>query len=145
MDLEKYLNEKEKISKNYTNIIDDLIIWYPRSISDAVEQLQALGLPASEENIINIGNAGGVTIKSKVEQLQAAGRVLNKRVKHLNNSMPLEAYYYYINDYELFFSDKYDSKIFEELYFTDETIKENKEEFKKLRVHYFNKMYEMWE
>ena len=144
MDLEEYLNKKEKISKNYTNIIDDLIIWYPRSISDAVEQLNKLGLPASEENIINIGNAGGVTIKSKVEQVAAAGRVLNKRMKVLNNSMPLEAYYYYINDYELFFSDKYDSEIFKELDFTEKTITENKEEFKKLREKYFNKMYEMW-
>ena len=143
MDLEEYLNKKEKISKKYTNIIDKLVIWYPRSISDAVEQLQALGLPASEGNIVMLP-AGGVTIKSKVEQVAAAGRVLDKRLKHLNNSMPLEAYYYYINDYELFFSDKYDSEIFEELYFTDETIKENKEEFKKLREKYFNKMYEMW-
>lgn len=144
MDLEKYLNKKEKISKSYTKIIDDLLVWYPRSISDAVEQLQALGLPASRENLIMLP-AGGVTIKAKVEQVEAAGRVLEKRMKHLNNDMAVEAYYYYINDYELFFSDKYDSEIYKELYFSDETIQENKEEFKKLREKYFNKMYEMWE
>ena len=143
MELEEYLNKKEKISKKYNKIINDLVIWYRRSISDAVEQLQALGLPASEENLITLP-AGGVTIKSKVEQLQAAGRVLDKRMKFLNNKFPLEAYYYYINDYELFFSDKYDSEIFKELSFTEEIIKENKEEFKKLREKYFNKMYEMW-
>lgn len=143
MDLEEYLNKKEKISKKYNKIINDLVIWYPRSINDSVQQLQALGLPASEENLIRLP-AGGFTIKLKVEQVAAAGRVLNKRMKYLNNSMPLEAYYYYINDYELFFSDKYDPEIFEELYFTDETIQENKEEFKKLKEKYFNKMYEMW-
>ena len=143
MDLGEYLNKKEKISKKYNKIINDLVIWYPKTINDAVEQLQALGLPASEENLIMLP-AGGVTIKSKVEQLQAAGRVLDKRMKFLNNKFPLEAYYYYINDYELFFSDKYDSEIFEELYFTDETIKENLNGFKKLREKYFNKMYELW-
>ena len=143
MDLGEYLNKKEKISKKYNKIINDLVIWYPKNISDAEEQLNKLGLPASKENIVMLP-AGGVTINSKVEQVAAAGRVLDKRMKWLNNNMPLEAYYYYINDYELFFSDKYDSEIFEELYFTDETIQENKEEFKKIRVHYFNKMYEMW-
>ena len=144
MEIDIYLNEKEKISKNYTKIIDECVIWYPRSISDAVEQLQALGLPASEENLINIGNAGGVTIKSKVEQVAAAGRVLNKRIKRLNNNMPLEAYNYYINDYELFFSDITESKIYKELDFTDETIRKNKEQFKIIRNDYFKKMEEMW-
>ena len=143
MDLEEYLNKKEKISKSYTKIIEKYVIWYPKTINDAVEQLQALGLPAAPEKLINIG-AGGVTIKSKVEQVAAAGRVLDKRIKVLNNSMPLEAYYYYINDYELFFSDITESEIFEELYFSEETIQENKEEFKKLREKYFNKMYELW-
>ena len=143
MDLEEYLNKKEKISKNYTKIINDLVIWYPRSISDAVQQLQALGLPASEENLIMLP-AGGVTIKSKVEQLQAAGRVLDKRMKLLNYKFPLEAYYYYLNDYELFFSDITEYEIYKELDFTEETIQENKEEFKKLKEKYFNKMYEMW-
>ena len=143
MDLEEYLNKKEKISKKYNKIINDLVIWYPRSISDAVEQLQALGLPASEENLIMLP-AGGVTIKSKVEQLQAAGRVLDKRLKHLNNSMSLEAYYYYINDYELFFSGITESEIYKEIDFSEETIRKNKEQFKKIRNDYFKKMYEIW-
>ena len=143
MDLEEYLNKKEKISKKYQKIINDLVIWYPKNKEDAILQLEKLGIPAASQELI-ILPAGGVTVKSKVEQVAAAGRVLDKRMKFLNNKFPLEAYYYYINDYELFFSDKYDSEIFEELYFTDETIQENKEEFKKLKEKYFNKMYEMW-
>ena len=143
LNLNKYLTEKEKISRNYEKILNDCVIWYPRNKEDAILQLEKLGIPAVSQKLI-ILPAGGVTVKSRLEQVAAAGRVLDKRLKHLNNSMPLEAYYYYINDYELFFSDKDDSEIYKELYFTDETIKENKEEFKKLRVHYFNKMYEMW-
>ena len=143
MDLEEYLNIKEKISRKYEKVLNDTVIWYPKSKEDAILQLEKLGIPAASQKLI-ILPAGGVTVNSRLEQVAAAGRVLDKRMKHLNNSMPLEAYYYYINDYELFFSDKYDSEIFKELYFTDETIQENKEEFKKLRAHYFNKMYEMW-
>ena len=144
MKIDLYLNKKEKISKNFEKIINECVIWYPRSINDAVEQLQALGLPAKEDNIINIGNAGGVTIKSKVEQVAAAGRVLNKRIKRLNNNMPLEAYNYYIDNADLFFSDITDSEIFEELDFTEEIINKNSEKFKEIRKEYFNKMYDLW-
>ena len=143
MDLKTYLNEKKKITENYEKVLNKTVIWYPKSKEDAILQFEKLGIPAVSQKFISIG-AGGITVQSKAEQVAAAGRVLDKRMKWLNNNMPLEAYYYYINDYELFFSDKYDSEIFEELYFTDETIQENKEEFKKLRVHYFNKMYELW-
>lgn len=89
-DLNKYIEEKEKINKNFEKILNELVIWYPKSITDAVEQLQALGLPAEETNIILLGNTGGVTIKSKVEQVKAAVRVHTKRTIYLNNSMPLE-------------------------------------------------------
>ena len=145
MKIDLYLNKKEeKINKKLEKIINECVIWYPRSTKDAVEQLQALGLPAKEDNIIMIGNAGGVTIKSKVEQITSACRVRNKRIKKLNNNMPLEAYNYYINNADLFFSDITDSEIFEELDFTEETIKKNSEKFKEIRKSYFNRMYELW-
>lgn len=143
MNMYKYLNKKEKITENYEKVLNKTVIWYPRSKEDAILQLEKLGIPAASQELI-ILPAGGVTVKSKVEQLQAAGRVLDKRLKHLNNSMPLEAYYYYINNNELYYSDMYDNDIFKELEFTEETIQENKEEFKRIRRDYFKKINDLW-
>ena len=143
MDLEEYLNKKEKITENYEKVLNETVIWYPKNKEDAILQLEKLGIPAASQKLISIG-AGGITVQSKAEQVAAAFRVLDKRMKHLNNSMPLEAYYYHINDYELFFSDITDDEIFKELDFTEETIRKNKEEFKKLKEKYFSKMYKMW-
>lgn len=143
MEIDLYLNKKEKISRSFNKIMNKTVIWYPRSKEDAILQFEKLGIPAASQKFINVG-AGGITVQSKAEQVAAAFRVLDKRLRYLNNNMAVEAYSYYINNADLFFSDITDDEIFKELYFTVETIQKNKEEFKKIREDYFNKMYDLW-